>query len=135
MSNGTVAVPTKSPLLTDRLYSILKYVAMVVLPATGALYFALAGIWGLPAAEQVVGSIAAANAFLGLVLRVSTVQYEKNNTPSEVHGTVGVVEFPDGVQKIVYNVLKNDDNLPAAGKDIVFKVVPKHMAPYDTDDE
>lgn len=133
MSNGTVAVPTKSPLLTDRLYSVLKYVAMVILPATGALYFALSGIWGLPAAEQVVGTIAAVNAFLGLVLRISTVQYEKS-TGDVVHGTVGVVEYPDGVQKIMYNVLKNDDNLPAPGKDIVFKVVPKHMAPYDTEE-
>jgi hypothetical protein len=134
MSNGTVAVPTKSPLLTDRLYSILKYAAMVILPATGALYFALAGIWGLPAAEQVVGSIAAVNAFLGLVLRISTVQYEKNN-PDNVHGTVGIVEYPDGVQKILFNVLKNDEELPAVGKDVMFKVIPKHMAPYDADDE
>ena len=40
--------------LTDKQYDILKWIAMIVLPAIGAFYFTLANIWGLPYAEQIV---------------------------------------------------------------------------------
>ena len=50
---------------------------MVVLPAIGTMYFALAGIWGLPYGEQIVGTITAIDTFLGVVLGVSTANYNK----------------------------------------------------------
>ena len=65
--------------LTDKTYNILKWVAMCVLPALGTLYFALAQIWGLPYGEQIVGSITAVDTFLGVVLGISTAQYNKTN--------------------------------------------------------
>ncbi len=65
--------------MSNKVYDILKWIAMVVLPAIGTLYFALAGIWGLPYAEEVGGTITAAVAFLGIVLGVSSVQYNKKN--------------------------------------------------------
>ena len=43
-------------LLTDKTYNILKWVALVVLPALGSLYFALAGFWGFPYGEQIVAN-------------------------------------------------------------------------------
>lgn len=52
-------------------------VAMYLLPAAGTLYFALAGIWGLPYGEQVVGTITAVDTFLGVILGISTSQYNK----------------------------------------------------------
>lgn len=51
--------------------------AMYLLPAAGTLYFALAGIWGLPCGEQVVGTITAVDTFLGVILGISTSQYNK----------------------------------------------------------
>jgi len=63
--------------LPDKVYDILKWIAMVVLPAIGTLYFALAGIWGFPFGEEVVGTITAVDTFLGVVLGVSTTQYNK----------------------------------------------------------
>ena len=54
---------------------ILKFIAQIVLPAIGTLYFALASIWGLPYGEQIVGTITAVDAFLGAVLGISTAQY------------------------------------------------------------
>ncbi|MBQ2396430.1 MAG: phage holin [Bacteroidales bacterium] len=51
---------------------------MYVLPAIGTLYFALAGIWGFPYGEEVVGTIAAVDTFLGVILGISTAQYNKN---------------------------------------------------------
>jgi hypothetical protein len=63
--------------MSNKIYDVLKWIAMVVLPAIGTMYFALASIWGLPYAEQVVGTITAVDTFLGVVLGVSTAQYNK----------------------------------------------------------
>ena len=66
-------------LLDDKTYDILKWVAMIVLPALGTLYFALSTIWGLPFGEQIVGTITAIDAFFGAILGISTNQYNKMN--------------------------------------------------------
>lgn len=65
--------------MSNQVYDILKYVALIVLPAIGTLYFALAGIWGLPYGEQIVGTITAIDTFLGALLKISEVQYKKDN--------------------------------------------------------
>ena len=58
-------------------YDILKWIAQLLLPALATLYFALANIWGLPYGEQIVGTITAVDAFLGIILGISTVNYYK----------------------------------------------------------
>ena len=63
--------------MSNATYDKLKFIAQVVLPAIGTLYAALAGIWGLPYAEQIVGTIVAVDTFLGVVLKISTHQYMK----------------------------------------------------------
>lgn len=65
-------------MMTNKTYDVLKWVAQIVLPAIGTLYAALAGIWGFPYGEQIVGTILAVDTFLGAVLQISTVQYNKN---------------------------------------------------------
>lgn len=64
--------------LNNKVYDILKWIAQYLLPALGTLYFALAGIWGLPYGEQVVGTIIAVDTFIGVILGVSTIQYNKD---------------------------------------------------------
>lgn len=61
--------------LDNKTYDILKYIAQIVLPAIGTLYFGLAQIWGLPYGEEIVGTITAVDAFLGALLQISTNQY------------------------------------------------------------
>lgn len=63
--------------LSNKVYDVLKYVAQIVLPAAATLYFALAGIWGLPYGEQIVGTITAVDTCLGVLLGVSTAKYKK----------------------------------------------------------
>ena len=63
--------------LSNKVYDILKWIALYLLPALGTLYFALSGIWGLPYGEQVVGTITAADTFLGVLLGVSSAAYKK----------------------------------------------------------
>lgn len=65
-------------ILSVKTYSLLKWVALILLPALGTLYFALAGIWGLPYGEQIVGTITAIDTFLGAILGISTNNYKKN---------------------------------------------------------
>lgn len=63
--------------MTNKVYDILKWIAQYFLPAVGTLYFALAGIWGLPYGEQIVGTITAVDTFLGILLGISSAQYNK----------------------------------------------------------
>lgn len=64
-------------LLSNKQYDILKWVAQILLPALGTLYFALAGIWGFPFGEQIVGTITAIDTFLGVILGISSANYKK----------------------------------------------------------
>lgn len=64
-------------ILDNKTYDILKWIALVVLPALGTLYFALSSIWGFPYGNEVVGTITAIDAFLGALLGVSTNNYTK----------------------------------------------------------
>ncbi len=64
--------------LSDKLYNVLKWIALIALPAIGTFYFAIAGIWGLPYGEQIVGTIVAIETLLGTILGISTMQYNKN---------------------------------------------------------
>ena len=63
--------------MTNKVYDILKWIAMYFLPALGTLYFALAGIWGFPYGEEIVGTITAIDTFLGVLLGISSAQYNK----------------------------------------------------------
>lgn len=63
--------------MSDRVYDILKFIALIGLPACGSLYFALAGIWGFPYGEEIVGTITAIDTFLGVILGISTANYNK----------------------------------------------------------
>lgn len=63
--------------MSNKTYDVLKWIAQIFLPATATLYFALAEIWGLPYGEQIVGTITAIDAFLGVLLGISTYNYNK----------------------------------------------------------
>ena len=63
--------------LDDKIYDILKYIALIVLPALGTFYFGLAKIWGLPFGEEIVGTITVVDTFLGALLGISSNKYNK----------------------------------------------------------
>lgn len=62
---------------SNKTYDVLKFIAGIVLPAVATLYAALAGIWGLPYADQIPGTIMAIDTFLGVILGISTNKYWK----------------------------------------------------------
>lgn len=86
-----VVVPapeTPKPFLSNVLYARLKWATLILLPAVSAAYFALSNVLGLPAAEQVVGTIAVLCTFLGTVLGFSSRQY--NNSGAAFDGSVNL---------------------------------------------
>lgn len=64
--------------MSNKTYDLLKWIAQIALPSLGTLYFALAGIWGFPYGEEIVGTLTAIDAFLGALLGLSSAQYHKN---------------------------------------------------------
>lgn len=64
--------------MSNKIYDILKWIALIFLPALGTLYFALAGIWNFPYGEEIVGTITAIDTFLGCLIGISTVNYNRN---------------------------------------------------------
>lgn len=65
--------------MSNKVYDALKWVAQIAIPAVATLYFALAGIWGWPYGEQVVGTLTAVDTCLGVLLGISSAQYNKAN--------------------------------------------------------
>lgn len=63
--------------MSNKLYDVLKWIAQILLPALGTLYYAVAKIWNLPYCEEIVGTITAVDLFLGALLGISTIQYNK----------------------------------------------------------
>ena len=122
MSNSS-ETQGKRPLLSDRNYTILKHISAIGLPSVGALYFALASLWHLPSAEQVVGSIAAVNVFMGGLMGAAQSSY--NASDAKYAGDLLVGETVDGFKTI--QVAMNSEAAAHAldtQTDAKFKVVP-----------
>lgn len=64
--------------LSDKLYDILKWVTMIVLPALATAYVGLAAIWGWPFADEVAKTTAVICTLLGALLGISTAEYNKD---------------------------------------------------------
>jgi hypothetical protein len=76
--------------ISGKTYDSLKNLAQIWLPAAGTLYAGLAVIWNLPAAEQVGGTVLAVDTFLGIVLGISSAQYQKSG--DKFSGTMAFVQ-------------------------------------------
>lgn len=63
--------------IPNKIYDVLKWLVIIVLPALATLYAALAAVWAWPYSDQVVTTITAADTFLGAVLCISTATYNK----------------------------------------------------------
>ena len=63
--------------MKNRTYDILKWIALVVLPAIATLYGVLSKIWKLPYGDEIVATITAIDTFLGTILGISSIKYAK----------------------------------------------------------
>ena len=63
--------------MSNKVYDVLKWIALVVLPAIASLYIGLGQFWNIPYPEQISGTIMLVDAFLGTILGISSIQYAK----------------------------------------------------------
>ncbi len=64
-------------MIPSKVYDVLKWVCMIVLPAIATLWFTLGKVWGFPYLGEIEATIIAIDTFLGAILGVSTIQYNK----------------------------------------------------------
>lgn len=106
--------------MTNKTYDKAKWVAQIALPAVGTLWFAIAKIWGLPDAVEILGTITAVDAFLGVLLGISTQSY--NRGMKNCNGVIKVTRTAEG-NHFTFDMKDHPADLFAAGKDrFVFKL-------------
>ena len=71
-------------LIPDKLYDVLKWVAIIVMPALATFVVGLGGIWSVPFAGQVAATITALGVLLGALLGLSSVKYGSSSATGTV---------------------------------------------------
>lgn len=64
-------------ILNDKIYNVLKWVAVLALPAFGTFYTFLAPVWGWPYSDEIGKTVLAVSTLIGTLIGVSTLQYNK----------------------------------------------------------
>jgi hypothetical protein len=63
--------------LPDKVYDILKWITMILIPALATAYVGFAAIWGWPFADEIAKTAAVVCTLLGALLGISTAEYNK----------------------------------------------------------
>lgn len=105
-------------LISNKVYTYMKFITQILLPALGTLYFTLSRIWGFPLGEEIVGTIVAIDTCLGVILHISTNAYNKSD--SKFDGTMEVAEGKD--KTIVTMELNKHPNELIGMDEVTFKV-------------
>ena len=108
-------------MFSNNVYDKLKFLAQIVLPALGTLYATVSGLYKWPNTEEVVGTVMAVDAFLGILLGLSTAGYNKSD--ERFDGEINVVEKPDGKTIMDMQLNKHEDpNDLKNEKTVLFRV-------------
>lgn len=78
-------------MLPDKVYNVLKWIVMIVLPACATLYVLLANTWGFPYADEISATITGITTFLGAILGISSRSYKKSTTTEVVEDTTKTI--------------------------------------------
>jgi len=121
MSDGKHQV-SPEPVLSNRSYDILKDVVTLVLPGLATFYFALAGIWHLPYAEQIMGTFTALGILLGIFVKIASKRYA--NLPTEYDGELFAVKQGDNPTDLLLSLDSQEQAEQIREKgEVTFKVV------------
>ena len=69
--------------IPDKVYDVLKWIVIIVIPAVTTAYVGLAAVWGWPYAEPIAKPSAIVCTLLGAILGISTINYNKQQPPEE----------------------------------------------------
>lgn len=115
-------------LLNDKTYNLLKKIVQIVLPALATLYTGLASLWNWPAVAAVVGSITLVTTFLGVVLGISTKNF--NNQPEQKPDGSLIVSTDEGEKYFALGINKDAfENID--GKEFVRLNVVRNKPPAE----
>lgn len=64
--------------LPNKLYDILKWITLIVIPALATAYVGLSAIWGFPYADEIARTACVVCTLLGALLGISTAEYNKS---------------------------------------------------------
>lgn len=81
--------------LPDNIYTILKWLTMIGIPALTTAYVGLSAIWGWPYATEIAKTSAVICTLLGALLGISTAQYNKAQSGGMYRPTDEEVEDED----------------------------------------
>lgn len=107
-------------ILSNTQYDWSKRLVQVVLPASGSAYFALGNVWGLPATEEVVGTLAIVATFLGAVLGVSNANYRAQGIGYD--GDAVVVTDEGGMRTVMLELGDNPETVLENNDEMRFKI-------------
>lgn len=63
--------------LPNKVYDVLKWITMIVLPALTSAYVGLAAVWEFPYADQIAWTSSIVCTLLGALLGISTAEYRE----------------------------------------------------------
>lgn len=81
-------------ILPDKVYDVLKWIAIIALDAFAKFYASIAARWGLPYADEISGTLQDIGILLGALLCISTISY-LSNKPEEPHAEDKLPEEPE----------------------------------------
>lgn len=81
--------------LNDKVYNILKWVALIALPATAVCVKAVFPIWGLPYADAIATTLTAIGTLIGTLIGISTIGYVANTNTTDADSEESVEEVED----------------------------------------
>lgn len=71
-------------ILPDKVYNVLKWLALIAINALGICYAGLADVWGLPFGDKINDTCQLISVLIGTLIGISTAGYymeqKKNNT-------------------------------------------------------
>lgn len=70
--------------MSNRVYDVLKWVGLIVLPALSTLIAVVFAIWGIPYGHEISETITAIATFLGAIMVVGNVHYKRASGNKEV---------------------------------------------------
>lgn len=104
--------------MSNKTYDRLKFLVQIFLPALAALYVGLSELWGLPSALEVAGTITLLTTFLGVLLRVSSNNYQDSGRPFDGALTL----TPNAEGGFYFNFDMHPTQLPSDQDVVAFKV-------------
>lgn len=69
--------------MSNKTYDILKWVAIILLPAFAKLIEGVFGVWGIPYGSDIASTIIYVQVFLGAILGVSSIKYNAKQIEGE----------------------------------------------------